>query len=242
MSENPHASPVEPVDPAAGTPEQAAVVDLLGLLALGELTGFARLAADSDAAPTLTARAALGRHACREFGHYELLAERLRALGVEAAAAMAPFEPVLARFHERTLPATWAERLVKAHVGDSIATDFYREVAAYVDDDTRDLVLQVLDRGSAEDAGSVEGFLVSAIREAIATDPASSGRLALYGRRLVGEALAQAQQAVVERDALATLLVGGVPGRSADLAEVGRMFTRMTEAHTQRLANLGLAS
>lgn len=126
---------------------------------------------------------------------------------------MAPFEPVLARFHERTLPATWAERLVKAHVGDSIATDFYREVAAYVDDDTRDLVLQVLDRGSAEDAGSVEGFLVSAIREAITCGRPGllgpAGALRPTARR---RALAQAQQAVVERDALATLLVGGVVG------------------------------
>ena len=37
---------------------RTAVVDLLGVMAHGELTGFSRLAADADLAPTLTAKAA----------------------------------------------------------------------------------------------------------------------------------------------------------------------------------------
>ena len=54
------------------------------------------------------------------------------------------------------------------------------------------------------------------MRAAIAADPALAGRLALWARRLVGEALSQAQQVAVERDALALLLVGG----TGDLAGV----------------------
>ena len=72
-----------------------------------------------------------------------------------------------------------------------------------------------------------------------------AGRLALWGRRLVGEALSQAQQVAVERDALASLLVGGVGGAgrpSADLAELGRMFARLTDEHTRRMGRLGLAA
>jgi len=80
------------------------------------------------------------------------------------------------------------------------------------------------------------------VRAAIRADPRVSGRLALWGRRLVGEALTQAQRVGVERDALSSLLVGA-PGRpGADLAELGRMFARLTDEHTRRMARLGLAA
>ncbi|WP_344342052.1 ferritin-like fold-containing protein, partial [Streptomyces rhizosphaericus] len=68
------------------------------------------------------------------------------------------------------------------------------------------------------------------------------GRLALWGRRLMGEALIQAQRVAAERDALTALLAGGVPRRRLDLAALGRMFTRLTERHAERMALLGLDS
>ena len=143
---------------------------------------------------------------------------------------MEPFVAALEAFHERTAPGDWLEGLVKAYVGDGIAEDFYREVSAYLDDSTRDLVLAVL-----EDTGH-SAFAVERVRAAIEADPRLAGRLALWGRRLVGEALTQAQRVAAERDALATLLVGGITERGADLAEVGRMFARLTETHTKRMA------
>jgi hypothetical protein len=91
------------------------------------------------------------------------------------------------------------------------------------------------------DTGHAE-FAVERVRQAIADDPRVGGRLALWGRRLMGEALSQAQRVVAERDALSNLLVGGARVQGFDLVEVGKMFTRITEAHTRRMAALGLAS
>ena len=48
-------------------------------------------------------------------------------------------------FHAHTAPPDWFEGLIKAYVGDGLADDFYREIAAYLDPDTRDLVLASLD-------------------------------------------------------------------------------------------------
>ena len=76
-------------------------------------------------------------------------------------------------------------------------------MSAYLDASTRDLVLHVL-----EDTGHSK-FAVDRVRAAIEADPRLAGRLALWGRRLVGEALSQAQRVAAERDALAALLVGG---------------------------------
>jgi hypothetical protein len=223
-------------DPMADPDYRLAVVDLLGALAYGELTAFERLADDAAFAPTIADKAALAAMAVAEYNHFALLRTRLEEMGVSPEGAMEPFMPALEAFHERTAPADWLEGLVKAYVGDGIATDFYREVSAYLDDSTRDLVLQVL-----EDTGH-SAFAVERVRAAIAAEPRLAGRLALWGRRLVGEALSQAQRVAAERDALAALLVGGVAHRGADLAEVGRMFARLTENHTKRMASLGLSA
>jgi hypothetical protein len=80
------------------------------------------------------------------------------------------------------------------------------------------------------------------VRTAIAEDPVVGGRLALWGRRLVGEALSQAQLVVAERDGLSALLAGGVDRPGLDLAAIGRMFARLTENHAERMAKLGLSA
>lgn len=217
-------------------PYREAVADLLGALAYGELIAFTRLAGDSELAPTQPLKAAVAALAVAEFRHYEMLVGRLTEMGIDAETAMAPFIAAIDSFHERTRPSTWLEGLVKAYVGDGIATDFYREISAYVDPSTQALVHDAM-----QDVGQAD-FVVKVVREAIAADPKIAGRLALWGRRLVGEALSQAQQVAVERDALASLMVGGVNRPGADLAEIGRMFARLTDEHTRRMGRLGLAA
>src|SRR3712207_3955899 len=192
---------------------RAAVVDLLGTLAYGELSAFLRLAGDADLAPTLTAKAALARLALPEFQHHEQLCERLVQLGADPEAAMSPFVRPIDAFHERTAPATWLESLVKYFVGDGIASDFFREVSAFLDPDSRDLVL-----GAVEETGK-SAFIVQEVRRAISEDPTQAGRLALWGRRLVGEALSQAQRVAADRDAFATLLMGGAGSPGGGLTE-----------------------
>jgi len=83
-------------------------------------------------------------------------------------------------------------------------------------------------------------FVVERVRAAIAADPRVAGRLALWGRRLVGEALSQAQRVAANRDALTHLLTGTVDRPGMDLAAISRMFSRLVENHTRRMANLGL--
>ena len=226
------------LDAADGERQQAyrlAVVDLLGALAYGELTAFERLAEDARLAPTVADKAALAAMAVAEYNHFSLISARLAEMAVEPESAMEPFMEALEAFHARTPPADWLEGLVKAYVGDGIAGDFYREVSAYLDASTRDLVVRVL-----EDTGHA-AFAVERVRAAIAAEPRVGGRLALWGRRLVGEALSQAQRVAAERDALAGLLVGGLGETQSDLAEVGRMFARLTDNHTERMTALGLS-
>jgi hypothetical protein len=210
--------------------DSRAVVDLLGVLAYAELTAFDRLAEDARLAPTLEGRAALARMAAAEIGHHCRLAERLVEHGADPSGAMAPFVPALDAFHEGTRPSTWLEGLVKAYVGDGLATDFYREIAVFLPAPDRDLVLDVLaDTGHAD-------FAVREVRAAIRRDRRLAGRLSLWGRRLVGEAISRSQAVLAEHDRLADLIVRG----TGDLAGVGRLIERITAAHTDRMKTLGL--
>jgi hypothetical protein len=215
---------------------RAAVVDLLGAIAYGEMSAFERLAEDAKMAPGLEDKAELAAMASVEFGHFANLRTRLTELGADPYAAMAPFQVPIDAFHAHTAPRDWLEGLVKAYVGDGLAADFYREVAAFVDADTRKLIVE-----SLEDSGHA-GFVVDRVRRAIEEDPRVGGRLALWGRRLMGEALSQAQRVAAERDALSALLAGGVDRPGLDLAAIGRMFTRLTDNHAGRMESLGLAS
>jgi len=210
--------------------DSSAVVDLLGALAYAELTAFDRLAEDARLAPTLGGRAALARMAAAEIAHHGRLTERLSELGVDPARAMAPFVPALDAFHESTRPSTWLEGLVKAYVGDGLATDFYREIAAFLPEPDRALVLDVLaDTGHAD-------FAVREVRAAIKADRTLPGRLSLWGRRLVGEAMSQSQAVIAEHDGLAELIISG----TGDISGVALLIERITAAHTQRMKTLGL--
>jgi hypothetical protein len=231
-------------DPAGPGPDPAdfqdpayreAVIDLLGAISYGEISAFERLAEDAKMAPSIRDKVALASMAAAELGHVARLHERIAALGGDPFEAMAAFIEPIEKFHQHTAPADWYEGLVKAYVGDGLAADFYREIAAYLDTATRDLVIASLD-----DSGQA-GFVVDRIRHAIEAQPSLAGRLALWGRRLMGEALTQAQRVAAERDALSALLAGGIDRPGLDLAAIGRMFTRITERHAHRMSELRLS-
>ncbi|MBO0775711.1 MAG: tRNA 2-methylthio-N6-isopentenyl adenosine(37) hydroxylase MiaE-like protein [Actinobacteria bacterium] len=224
------------------------------------MVAFFRLSGDAALAPSLADKAALAEMAAAEFGHFRRLRERIAELSGTVEQAMLPFVAPIDAFHARTAPTDWLESLVKAYVGDGIAADFYRAVAELLDPRSRDLVLEVLaDTGHAD-------FAVARVRAAIAADPAVAGRLALWARRLVGEALAQAHWVAAHRAPLAALLMSDpataaaappdaqtqlsrapaaapretVPLAAGTQGSIGRMFARLTDEHDKRMAALGL--
>ena len=105
------------------------------------------MSADARLAPDLRRRAALSEMAAAEIGTYRRLIRRLAQLGGDPYHAMAPFVAAIEAYHDETEPKDWLEALVKAYVGDGIADDFYGEVAALLDGDDRDLIMDVLHDG-----------------------------------------------------------------------------------------------
>jgi hypothetical protein len=214
-----------------------AVIDLLGVLAYGELVAFERTAADASLAPTLEDKAALAQMAAAEFSHFEQISAHLSSLGSDPIAAMQPFVLPLNQFHNTLTPRDWLEGLLKAYVGDGIANDFYREISSHMDSETANLVAEVL-----SDVGLAE-FAVARIRLAIEQDPKVAGRLALWGRRLMGEMISQATLVAGSRPALQELFLRPQAGEAAMTAtELTAMVNRLTVGHAKRMDVLGLAS
>jgi hypothetical protein len=234
MSEHGMDSPViaAPEGPqgAAEDPQQAAVLELLGMLAYGELLAFERMATDAKLAPDLRRRAVLSEMAAAEIDNYRRLAARLAELGADPEQVMSPYVAPLRAYHDRTVPRDWLEALTKAYVGDSVADDFFREVATFLAEPDRGLVLQVL-----HDSRYGE-FAANEIRTAIAADPKVANRLSIWARRLMGEGLSQAQQVAATRPTLATLIVTGAGDQDAVVA----LLRRLTSAHGARMTAVGL--
>ncbi|WP_327008086.1 ferritin-like domain-containing protein [Dactylosporangium sp. NBC_01737] len=209
------------------TPPASAVVDLLGMLAYGELVAFDRMAADARLAPDLRRRAVLSEMAGREISNYCRFADRLTELGADPEEAMRPYVRAVSDYHAQTEPADWLEGLAKAYVGDGIADDFTREVAAVLTGPDRDLIVEVLHDSRHAD------FAADELRAAIAADPKIANRLSMWSRRLVGEGISQALRVAAERPSLAELLaVGGTDFQA--------MLKRLTSAHTARMGVVGL--
>lgn len=206
--------------------------DLLGAMAYGELSAFERLSSDARYSPTLRDRAVLGRLAVTEFEHFELVCAKLAELGEDAEEAMLPFQPSVDYFHERTRPADWYESLMKAYVIDTVSADFYRSVSSYVDADTSALI------GRVQTAEGATAVLRDRLQAALADDPRLASRLALWARRLLGEALTQAQRISGEH-----AFLGGLSGgEDAGTGGFARGLTaELAAAHSRRMSQLGLA-
>lgn len=205
--------------------------ELFALLACGEVAAFFRLTEEAQMAPDVAGRINMARMAAAEMGHYEQLSAVLAARGVDVVAAMSRYTPALDRYHQLTAPRTWLEALVKTYVGDALAADFYREIVGVLPDEVAGVMRAVLSETRHSQ------FVVAEVRQAVAASDCERSRLALWSRRLLGEAITQAQYVLAEHDALVDVVLSGTGG----LGEVSEFFGRLHHAHDDRIRQLGLA-
>lgn len=233
------------------TDERADAVELLALVATLEDHAFTRFAADAVNAPTAEQRLTRSRLAALAVARRDRVLDRLVELGGDLVGQMARFDRVLDDLDARTQPATWTERLLKGYVGYGISDDFCRLAAWGVDPQSRDLVLDVLD-----DADHVEPA-VAALSDACADDETLASRLALWGRRVVGESLQTVSRLLESQPGLARLAGQGLlatratDGPDASDAAIGdvapelppsRVLNELTAEHTRRMSTLSLTA
>ncbi|MBF6177974.1 ferritin-like fold-containing protein [Nocardia otitidiscaviarum] len=206
------------------------VIDLFAVLAYGEISAFYRLAEEAKLSPTLRGKVAVAKMAGAEMDHFKTLEQALAARGVDVFDAMAPFVRALDAYHASTDPSTWLESMVKFYVGDGIAADFYTEIADALAPEISEVVRDVLAETSHSE------FVVEEVRTAVAQNRSERDRLTLWGRRLLGEAITQAQYVMAQRDELTDLVLTA----TGDLNGIATLFERMQNSHAERMTVLGL--
>jgi hypothetical protein len=207
------------------------VNELFALLAYGEVAAFYRLTDEARMAPDLRGRISMASMAAAEMGHYELLRDALESRGVDVVPAMSKYASALDAYHRLTTPSTWLEALVKTYVGDALAADLYLEIADGLPDDVADVVRATLSETKHSQ------FVVAEVRAAVTNSAKQRSRLALWSRRLLGEAITQAQYVLAEHDELVDLVVSGTEG----LPQLAGFFDRLQKTHDERMRELGLA-
>jgi hypothetical protein len=200
-------------------------VPFLGQAAYIQLEFFESLAKAVATAPDLTSKEGLSSAAGIALRkHHELIAE-LRRLDAEPAEVMAPFAPATDRFRLATLGADWHELLLGIHITSGMLDDYFARLAEGLPAELGARVRGILGESGASVV--LEGELAAAI----AADDTLDDRLALWGRRLVGDTL------LIARSALRASESGDALG-----ADVEPVFTELIAAHTRRMDALGLTA
>lgn len=234
MNSTPPATTPEPtVAPAAAgvSADHRGVDELFALLAYGEVAAFYRLTEEARMAPNLRGRINMASMAAAEMQHYELLRDALARRGVDVIPAMTKYASALENYHRLTTPSTWLEALVKTYIGDALAADFYLEIADSLPAEVSDVV-----RGVLAETGHSQ-FVVAEVRAAVTASDKQRHRLALWSRRLLGEAITQAQYVLADHDELVDLVMSSGEG----LSQLTEFFDRLQNTHSQRMQELGLA-
>lgn len=197
----------------------------LGQAAYLQLSAFETLSSCLVDASTTKAKEAMGHIAAVSLAkHRGLVAEIVRR-GDDPAAAMAPYAQRIDAFRLTTRGADWHEALITSYVTTGILDELFVSLAAGLPGDYPARMTALL-------SGDEESRLIAEVlRQAIDANPHLASRLAMWGRRLVGDTL------LIARSALA------LPDNAApDDARLEPVFTELIAAHTRRMDDLGLTA
>jgi hypothetical protein len=197
----------------------------LGQAAYLQLSVFETLSGCLADAPTTAAKEAVGHVAAEALAKHRGLVAEIERRGDDPGATMAPYAQRIDEFQRVTRGADWHETLTTSYVTAGILDDLLVSLAAGLSGDYPA-------RMSALLSGDEESrLLADVLRDAIDANPHLASRLAMWGRRLVGDTL------LVARSTLA------LPENVApDDARLEPVFTELIAAHTRRMDNLGLTA
>lgn len=197
----------------------------LGRAAYVQLSLFNAAAHAVATAPHTRGKNALSRVARLSLQKYEGLVAELIRLGHDPSVAMQPYESDIDRYQRSVAGKDWYESLVTSYVTAGLLDDFFNRLSGGLSDEENSRISALLTPDTASQ------FIVAELRVAIDENPRLASRLALWGRRLVGDTL------LIARSALVVL-----ENTAPDEARLEPIFTELIAAHTRRMDALGLTA
>ncbi|RFA20073.1 hypothetical protein B7R25_10335 [Subtercola boreus] len=204
------------------TPE---VLPYLGQAAYIQLAIFESIARAVMLSPTVRAKEALAPAAGVALDKHVKLVAELRRRDDDPAAVMAVFAPAIDRYQAVVRGSDWFESLASIYLTAGILDDFFVLLATGLEGEIGPRASQIVDAASHRDA------IVVLLNDAIGSDASLGSRLALWGRRLVGDTLLVARSAIHHTDNART-----------DEERIEPVFTELIAKHSRRMDGLGLTA
>ncbi|WP_242090713.1 ferritin-like fold-containing protein [Curtobacterium sp. DN_7.5] len=194
----------------------------LGQAAYLQLSMYETMGRAGATAPTLSGRLVTGVLATTALERHRTIVAEIERIGQDPAELMAPHREAIDRFLERTSGADWYESMLTGYVTAGILNDLFDSLLRSLPIDVRQRLRTVFD--AREEAAVVEELTAH-----IEDDPRVGSRLAMWGRRLVGDTL------LVARSALAS-------HAREDQSRLEPVWTELIAAHSRRMDALGLTA
>ncbi len=210
------------VDLAELTPDLTA---FLGQAAYLQLTIFENLGRAVATAPSTEAKATISRAAALSLAKHHGLTAEIERLGIPVATTMEPNREAIDRFQRLTQGSDWFETVTSCYVTAGFLDDFFLRLAAGLPREAAPRIGAILGNESGE------RLLGDELRAAIEANPRLASRLAMWGRRLVGDTMLVARSALRASD-----------NHDSDEARIEPVFTELIAAHTRRMDALGLTA
>lgn len=204
------------------TPELSS---FLGQAAYLQLSFFESLSRAVASSPSTASKEGVSRAAGIVLERHHALTAEIEHLGLKPADLMEPFVMSIDNFQSRTQGHDWAEVLLAYYVESGILDDAFVNIAEGFDREYAHRIEDIL--GDNEASKLIAAELTVAIGET----PRLASRLALFGRRLVGDVLILARSAI------------NLPENTApDDERLEPVLTELIAEHTRRMDNLGLTA
>jgi hypothetical protein len=201
---------------------QADPLEVIAQAAYLELSEFEALSRAAAAAPNLAAKEILSSAAGQVLDKHKTLTAELRRRGVEPSVAMAPFRDGIDSFAQKVAGADWYEALASVYLTSGLLDDFFSRLAAGIQDGGGKVSAAIAGDNGAE-------AIVDLLADAMVADPKLGSRLAVWGRRLVGDTLLVARSALPQTE----------PNAERRIEPV---LTELMAEHTRRMDRLGLTA
>lgn len=200
------------------------LMPFLGQAAYVQLVLFENIGRAIACAPSTDAKSELSRVASISLEkHHALVAEIIAGDGVPSD-VMEPYTGRIDEFQRRTHGADWFETLVTCFVTAGFLDDFFARLAGGLPD-AGERIASILNADAADQV------IVDELLVAIDENPRLASRLAMWGRRLVGDTMLVARQALTLSE-----------NQEKDEARIEPVFTELIAAHTRRMDALGLTA